>query len=253
MKKVNALFVLLAIAIAATFSACSDGGGGGNNNSNSAPTPNLPGNPVSIMAAVVNLTTTDAPVVGPITVEVDAATGVINDGSSNLDMGDLTVNGNDMNKTQNTYAAVAGSGGFTGGSTDLGFGTSSTVDWVATGGAGVPAWSYTTTNRGVGQFSLNGDYSTVDKSADLTVTISTFPTNADELFFYIIGGNNTLVTKTVTSGTSATFTASDLSALGNTNNGFVGVVGYNYENATVGGFDTYFINETVRSTTCKVQ
>lgn len=190
------------------------------------------------LVGIKTISTTDTPI-GPVETSIGTAVAVFSeDGGANfMTAGTVSVDGNNLSaQTNNSYVYTPGTSNPTG----LSFG--STQSWVGTG-AGWPAFSTTTT---IG-------FPTVSTISSNDVTMSSGYTlncasnvTADSIYFAVYGPNGTAI-KLVGGGTNTyTFSASDLGGLG-AGNGFVQIVGINYDPKTVGGRAYYILNETART------
>jgi len=190
------------------------------------------------LIGIKTISTTDTPI-GPVETSVGTAVAVFSeDGGANfMTAGTVSVDGSNLTaQTNNSYVFTPGSSSPTG----LSFG--STQNWAGTG-AGWPAF---TTSTSVG-------FPTVSAISSSDVTMSSGYTlncganvAADSIYFAVYGPSGTAI-KIVAGGTNSyTFSASDLSGVG-AGNGFVQIVGINYDPKTVGGRAYYILNETART------
>lgn len=110
----------------------------------------------------------------------------------------------------------------------------SKIPWSASGSPTVTALNYTCTKtlptKPVPTSSL-----TVNRSAGYTFTCT--GTDADSIEFKVDDGNFSAVKRLKGNATTCIFSASELSTLsaGNSNDSYIGVVGTNYETATING------------------
>lgn len=172
-------------------------------------------------------------------ITTDAATAVFINGANFYDAGTVSVNAFDLSKLSNNTYVLPAPGNL---QLDFNFDAGNSPSWNISGSANVPAFMHTTNTVMTGNIKLVGDYSTVDPSNDLVVTIDAFPSDADSVLFLVSYGD-TSITKSIGSGTSATFMASEIANA--TGTGVVQAAGYNYEKVTQSGKNFYFINESV--------
>ncbi len=191
-----------------------------------------------LLAAVQSVSVTPTPI-GPITSKVDVAVANFFNGPNFFAAGTVSVNGYDLSKASNNAYILPSSGNF---QLDLDFEDGVAPSWNVTGSTNVPAMTHTTNNVMPEKFNLTGTYATVDATQDLTVTINKFPADADSVIF-VLGTEHELVTRTIGTGTSVTFTAAEMSNL--SGSGVVQAAGYNFEKKVEGGKNYYFVNESV--------
>ena len=190
------------------------------------------------LVGIKTVSTTSTPV-GPVNTEIGTAVAVFSDngGSSFLTAGTVSLDGNNLSaQTNNSYVYTPGASNPTG----LTFG--STQNWAGTG-AGWPAFTASTT---VG-FPTVTDINTGDVTMSSGYTLSCGSNiTADSIYFAVYGPSGTAI-KVVSGGTNTyTFSASDLGGVG-AGNGFVQIVGINYDPQSIGGRDYYILNETART------
>lgn len=237
--------ILIVFALMLGFSSCEK-------EDDPTPTPQSFSNPAptfndadGILVAIQVISFQTAPIVGEISVLTDVATAAFFDGSSGFDdAGVVSVNTYDLEALSSNNYILPGQGST---SIDFDFSTFTSNDWSISGGANVPAFNFTTSDQMPGEIKFDGDYSTVNTSSDLTVSIESSPVNTDSILF-VVGFENTALTRTVgPNTTSATFTAAELAGASGT--GVVQAAAYNYEATVQGGKTYYFVNESVLSET----
>lgn len=254
MKSLSFNFLLI-VCLLTVITSCKKDENDNQNQTQTTPNtqPDAPADADGVLAAVKSIQIQDIPVdipgfpVNTIEVDFDIAVAAFfqnNDPESLVAAGDVTVNTDNNLEAQSnnsyitTYDATSTDG------TDLGFSSGSQVSWEVSGSGDVDAFTYTTSERFPGDVSLVGDYSEVDISSSLTVSIDQTSSYADSVLFFLAGENDQHV-KFVANGnaTSHTFTSSELSVLSGT--GVVQVVPYTIEPKAVGSKTYYFVNEVV--------
>lgn len=238
----NFVKVLLVFVMFVGFSSCDKEEDEPTTSSYPNPTPTF-SDADGLLAAVQVISYQSAPIIGEIAVYADVATAAFFDGASTFfDGGTVSVNSYELDQVDNNAYVLPGIGSTV---IDFDFSTSSSNAWSVGGAANVPSFNYTTSDEMPGDVKFDGDYSTVNTSSDLTVSIESAPFNTDSILF-VVAFENTTLTKTVAPNvTSATFTAAELSGASGT--GVVQVAAYNFEFSVQGGKTYYFINESVVS------
>ncbi len=197
-----------------------------------------------VLAAIQVISYQDIPVVGEVPIYADVATAVFFESSNSYyDAGIVAVNTFDLQSLDNNSYVLPGQGSTT---VDFDFSTSSANTWNIGGGANVPNFTHTTSKRMTGDVKFTGDYSSVNTSNNLTVSLMSSPVNTDSIL-YVLATENETVYKTVgPNELSVTFTSAEMSNLNGT--GVVQAAAYNYELNVQGGKNYYFINESVVTT-----
>ena len=242
MKTFKNYALLLIIALAIT-SCNKDEDPTPQNTQISNPTPSF-SDADGVLAAIQVISYQDVPFIGETAVYVDVASGSFWNSNNDLeDAGIVSVNTFDLQSLDNNAYVLPGEGST---SIDFDFSSSSGNSWTIGGGANVPNFSYTTNKRMPGDVKFAADYSSVDKSNDLTIQITTSPINTDSILF-VLATNDKTLTKTVGPNvTSVTFSANEMNDLNG--NGVVQVAAYNYELSVQTGKNYYFINESLVTT-----
>lgn len=195
------------------------------------------------LIAIKTLSTTDSPI-GPMDMEIGTAVAVFsqNSGAAYVSAGTVSVDSEVLSMQDNkSYVYMID---FTK-PTGLDFG--STVSWEGTGST----WEAFATSTSQGFAGVNpitsGD---VSKGSDYTLT-SGYVANADSILYAVYGPSGSKMMMVGANTTSYTFSASDLSGLGE-GSGFTQVVGLNYDKQVIGGKDYWLINESVRTKQIKI-
>jgi len=206
-------------------------------------TPNFSGE-FGALIAIKTITTTSTPI-GSMDVEAGTAVAVFsaNGGQNFLGAGTVNCNSNNLTaQNNNSYVYMINQTQPTG----LSFG--STVNWGATGGD----WQSFSGSTSQG-FATISDITSGNVALASSYTLqNTTTTNADSILYAVYGPSGSKVVIVAGSNTSHTFSTSDLSGIG-TGNGFVQIVGLNYDPQTIGGKNYYFINETVRTKSVTIE
>ncbi|RYM35948.1 hypothetical protein ERX46_02840 [Brumimicrobium glaciale] len=196
------------------------------------------------LIAIKTITTSESPF-GTVDTELGTAVAVfsVNSGSSFVGAGNVTVDGEGLTLQENkSYVYLPSQ------INPLGLTFGSTVNWEGTGST----WEAFTT-------STNQDFSYVDpitsgdisKSNDYILTSGSIA-NADSILYAVYGSSGNKLVIVAGNNTSHTFTASELSGLGE-GSGYAQVVGLNYDQKVIGTKDYWLINETVRTKTINVK
>jgi hypothetical protein len=196
------------------------------------------------LIAIKTISTSETPF-GTSEVELGTAVAVFsqNSGTAYLNAGTVTVDGEALSMQDNkAYVYIPGQ------INPLGLTFGSTVNWEGTGST----WEAFTT-------STNQDFSYVNpitsgdisKSNDYILTSGSIA-NADSILYAVYGSSGNKLVIVAGNNTSHTFTASELSGLGE-GSGFAQVVGLNYDKKVIGTKDYWLINETVRTKTINVK
>lgn len=201
------------------------------------PTPTIESGAGSLVA-VKSSTTQEVPGFGTVEIPMNIAVAVFFDGtdySSFLNAGTVSCETEELSiNANNSYT-------FTPGTTNAeGIDFQGQIDWDVTGNGSVGAFNHTV---GIG-FPTVGDINsgtTVSLSNGYTLSVPSI-TGADSVIF-MVGG--VLFTEPG-STTSHTFSSSDLSGL-TAGTSVAQVAAYKTEQATVGGGDYWFVNETVET------
>ncbi|HIP32478.1 MAG TPA: hypothetical protein EYG86_06940 [Crocinitomicaceae bacterium] len=191
-----------------------------------------------LLVGIKSLSTTS---VGGINIDTSIGTAVAtfsNDGGvTNETAGGIDANGDVLTmQTNNSYV-------FTPGVTmPTGITFTSPLAWTGTGAT----WPAFTASTSIG-FAVLDDFTPAapSTSADYTVT-ATAISNADSIYYSVIGPNGTLYFVEPAGTMSHTFLAADMATIG-AGTGYVQIVGINYDPQTIGGNSYWIMNETVRT------
>lgn len=196
------------------------------------------------LIAIKTVTTSSTPV-GEFDTELGTAVAVFsqNSGNSFVKAGTVTADGEELTlQDNNAYVYMPSQTNPTG----LVFGT--VVNWEGTGAA----WESFSTSTSQGFANVNSITSgDISMASDYTLTSGTI-TNADSILYAVYGSNGNKLKIVAGNNTSYTFTAAELSGLGE-GSGFAQVVGLNYDKKVIGAKDYWLINETVRTKTVNVK
>jgi hypothetical protein len=222
-----------------------------------APTAPHPADGFGALAAVKTKVSQNVPGYG--TIDIDLGVGVAAFGSSSanffagtyVDAGAITCNTKALDKqTGNAYLSSMSTSGFSGSSLGIDFG--SNINWNVAGSADVPAISKTLTNA-FPTFPEITSASTITKSSGYTLTNNSI-SGADSILYVIASGSASVKKTLVGSATSCTFTASELSALSNSDNALIQVNAYNIQSDIFSGKKYYFVNQcSANKLSAKVQ
>lgn len=195
------------------------------------------------LVGIKTITTTQT-VIGPVDSELGTAVAVFSDngGASFQSAGNVSCNSNALTQnSNNSYVFTPSQANPTG----ISFG--STVSWEGTGSTW-PAFTGTT----AAGFSTVEPISSgnVSTSSNYTLSCSSV-TNADSVYFAVYGPDGNVMKVLGPNTNSYTFTAAELSALG-AGNGFVQIIGINYDPQNIGSRDYWFLNETVRTSSVTI-
>ncbi len=200
-------------------------------------TPNYTGTFGALIA--INTVSTTSTLIGPVDTQIGTSVAVFseNSGTSYIAAGTVQTDGNSLTQNDNnSYTFIPST------SNPMGITYGSTVDWSASGGAW-PAFTASTTQG----FSTISEISSGDVNTSGSYTLQCpSVTNADSVLFAVYGPSGSKVVIVGGSNTSHTFTASDLSSLGS-GQGFVQIVGINYDPQTISTRQYWLLNETVRT------
>lgn len=190
------------------------------------------------LVAIKTISTTTSPI-GPIETQLGTAVAVFSEdgGGSFISAGTVDVDGNSLtSQSNNSYVYTPGTSNPTG----ISFG--GTVNWTGSGSTW-PSFNASTTDG----FSTVAEISSGDVSTGSSYTATSGSvTNADSTYFGIYGPDGS-VFYIVGGGTNSyTFSAADLSTVG-VGQGYVQIIGLNYDPQNIGGRDYWLINETVRT------
>ena len=199
------------------------------------------------MGALVAIKTISTTTQSGFSIDSEIGTGVAffteNGGTSYLDAGTINLNNQTLTKNDNnSYTFVPSQ------TSPTGITFSSDVDWTASGGT----WASFSASSNMG-FSTVSEISSSDVSvsSDYTLNCSSL-TNADSVYFGIYGPDGSKYVILSGSTTSHTFTAAEVASVG-TGQGFVQIVGLNYDPQTIGAKDYWLINETVRTKSVTIE
>ncbi len=200
-------------------------------------TPNYTGT-FAALIGIKTISTTSTPI-GPIDTEIGTAVAVFSeDGGANfMSAGTVDANSNNLTAQSNdSYVYVPGT------SNPNGISFGSTVDWNGTGAA------WPTFNASTSQgFSTVAEISSGDVDLSTSYTASCPSVlNADSVYFGVYGPDGTAFVIVAGGTSSHTFNAADISGLGS-GQGYVQIVGINYDPQTIGGRSYWLLNETVRT------
>ena len=206
--------------------------------SNTTPTIN---DGYGMLAAVTSVSyTTVQGITIPVNVNTATAGFFTAPGTNNMiDAGSVTLNSKALNKSSNNAYVYQNL-------TDpLSF---NQVTWSVSGSSGVPAINYTD-DKPMPDFSgYNSLPSIITKANGLTVTLGGTVSNADSVYVVVSGGNNQYILKRVAGNASqCTFSASELSVIGNTAVGMIQVAPWNYKKEDFNNKPYYFVLETCYS------
>lgn len=190
------------------------------------------------LIAIKTMSTTSTPI-GPVNTETGTSVAVFseNGGSTFIGAGTVQTDGNTLTVNENnSYTFIPST------SSPMGISYGSTVNWSGSGGAW-PSFS-ASTNQG---FSSVSEISSGDVTTSGSYTLQCpSVTNADSVLFAVYGPSGSKVIIVAGGNTSHTFTSSDLSGLGS-GQGFVQIVGINYDPQTISTRQYWLLNETVRT------
>ncbi|PWH82911.1 hypothetical protein [Brumimicrobium oceani] len=196
------------------------------------------------LIAIKTISTSESPI-GPIDTELGTAVAVFseNSGNSFVGAGTVKVEGEVLSKQDNNSYVYMPSQ-----TNPMGLTYGSSVSWEGTGAT----WEAFSTSTNQGFSSVNpitsGDIST---SGDYTLTSGSVA-NADSILYAVYGSNGNQLVILGGNTTSHTFTAAELSNLGE-GSGYAQVVGLNYDQKVIGTKDYWLINETVRTKSIEVK
>ena len=191
-----------------------------------------------ILVGIKSMSTTN---VGGVNFDTSIGTAVAvfstNGGATNQTAGSIDVDGSVLSiQSNNSYIFTPSTSAPTG----ITFGSSST--WTGTG-ATWPSFTATTAKG----FSIVNDFTASAPSTSASYTISASSiSNADSIYYSVIGPNGSLHFVESGATMSHTFSAADMGTVG-TGSGYVQIVGINYDPQTIGGNSYWLMNETVRT------
>jgi hypothetical protein len=177
----------------------------------------------------------------PVTISSDMGVGVFYStpgAATFVDAGAVSVNTIALEKqSNNSYMKMA-----TIGQTPSDLGLSGGVDWSVAGAGSIPAITYS--HGGAFPSYTDSLPAVITKANGLTLDISS-ASNADSIYVMIAAGNQSVFKRFAGNATTATITASELSALPNVsdNTAFLEVLPTRFKLETIGGKDFVFIKE----------
>jgi hypothetical protein len=241
--------LLLSMAVLVGFSSCKK-------DEEPEPEPNTPtaaapANPIpapigadAALVAIHTSTYITAPLVGEIYQPIGFGVGVFGDlaagtyvsaGAVNLNTKALTAQSNQSYVFTPNQTAPTG--------VDF----SSGANWTVAGGNGFAAFNHSTMNEVPSGPKYSGA-TTIARNAEFTLSSSIAILSADSVIFNVISPTVTLTKVRAGNISSCSFTAAEMGTLG-AGSGYVQIVPYNYESATYGDKQIYFINESVSTST----
>lgn len=132
-----------------------------------------------------------------------------------------------------------------------GFSASAALDWDVAGANGTPAFTYSDA-RSFPSVNEVSSATTIDATSSYTLTHNGSITDADSVYFIISGGSGSVIKRSGSAATSATFTAAELSQAGKGTAVFQ-VAAFSILDQTFGGEKIYFVKESVVSATGEIQ
>lgn len=196
------------------------------------------------LVGIKTISTTSTPI-GSVDTEIGTAVAVFSDngGTSFLDAGTVSINSNDLSiQSNNSYVFTPSQ------SQPTGLSLSGNVSWSGTGN-GWPSFSGSTSQ----DFSNVSEISTSDISTGTNYTLTCAGiSNADSVYFGIYGPDGSAYFIAAGGTTSHTFSTADVNSIGS-GQGYIQVVGLNYDPQSIGGRAYWFINETVRTKSVDIQ
>lgn len=246
MKKWN-IWALVAV-LAVSLTSCEEASDGEEPTVNNAPanfTPTVP-NADGVMVVINNAVTQQVPIIGTTVIFSGLAVAAFPNGSDFYAAGTVEVNGTALTKqSNNSYVYVPSATNING----IDF--SNGVDWNVTGSSNVPAFTY---NAGgnvpeVGGISVDN---TLDIDANVNIAIDNNSnyndlSNADSLYFAIIGPSGNIAFRTVGNSFAnynQTFSANQMADLGK-GTGYVQIAAYDIEVDAVGNKQYAFIKQGI--------
>lgn len=191
------------------------------------------------LIAIQTMSTIDTPV-GPMDTELGTAVAVFseNSGTDFVDAGTVKVDTKTLPKHDNNSYV------YTMDATDpTGLVFNSTVNWEGTGAT----WEAFSASTSQGFSTVNTITSGGSISTGSSYTLSSGSVaNADSVLYAVYGPGGSKLVTVAGNVTSYTFTASDLSGLGE-GSGYAQVVGLKYDKQVISSKDYWLINETVRT------
>lgn len=209
------------------------------------PTPKIAGNYWGLMAAIkMDFSYSNPQLPQPISVVSDIAVATFYSGAGNTgsleDAGTVSVNSNNLEKQSNNSYTITATTGLTPATLDLG----TDVKWDVSGGSNVTSLSY----NHKGSFpSYSGTLpTTIDKSQNLELNISSDVMGADSVYVVIATSSKTIIKSYNSAVAKATIDASELASLPDVsdNTAYIEVVPFTYAIATLNSKDYVFIKET---------
>ena len=182
------------------------------------------------------------------TVEIGTPVAVFLDGSNFKDVGAVTCETKELTKnSNNSYTYIPDPQNDP--ADAFGVSYSGTIDWTVEGGNGFPALTKSadgTFPSGLTLTVANGDAISVDGA--FTLETSSNISNADSVYFSVIGPSGNVMSRQHGSVSSYTFTADEMAEIGK-GSGYVQVAAYRIsETETLGsGEVVYYLNENVNT------
>lgn len=237
--------LLLSLAVAIGFSSCKKDEEP--EPEPDTPTAAAPANPIpapqgadAALVAIHTATYITAPFVGEIYQPIGFGVGVFGNLATGafVNAGAVTLNSKSLSPQSNqTYV-------FSPGATEpTGIDFSSGANWTVAGGNGFAAFNHSTTNEVPSGPKYTGS-TTIARNAEYTLSSSIAILSADSVIFNVISPTVTLTKVLPGNISTCSFTAAEMGTLG-AGSGYVQIVPYNFEYATYGGKQIYFINESV--------
>ena len=118
------------------------------------------------------------------------------------------------------------------------------VAWSVSGSSGVPAINYTDDKSFPDYSGYNSLPSTLTKANGLIVSLGGSISNADSVYVIVSGGDKYLLKRFAGNASQCTFSASELSVIGNTTFGMIQVAPWNYKKEDFNSKSYYFVLET---------
>jgi len=118
------------------------------------------------------------------------------------------------------------------------------VTWNVSGSGGVPPINYTDDKPFPDFSGYNSLPATLTKANGLTVTLGGTVSNADSVYVIVSGGDKYVLKRVAGNASQCTFSASDLSIIGNTTFGMIQVAPWSYSQEDFNSKPYYFVLET---------
>lgn len=197
------------------------------------------------VASKVNVTTAVPGTTIVVTITLGSATSSFYStaGSSTLDDAGI-VKSNDSTlakQSNNSYVFTPKSA--------TGINYTSSSKWNISGNGSIPTISYTA--NGFPSAPTVPSVTSISKGASYTVNSSSV-SNADSLCYQITAGSKSIYKIVAATQTSYTFPASEMGTLDETENGFISITAYKFNNTTVSSKKIYFINLNTSNKSVKV-